>query len=134
MVKSGYRFPRPSLHKIFLSRRKSRKTPRTPSDPTTREVVQKLLRERVIEPGFVCLLNRFFTVPKPDGSRRPILDLSDLNPQIPTPKFRMEGFREVRQLLRRGYWMIKIDLKSAYHHLLLHRSVRPYLGFLFQGH
>ena len=47
--------------------------------------------------------------------------------------FRMEGADTVQYRLRQGDWCTSIDLKSAFNHLAVHPSMRPYLCFAFEG-
>ena len=55
-----------------------------------------------------------FLVPKPDGKTRLILNLKRLNMHISRPHFKMEDYRAVCNLIRKGNFMTKIDLKDAY--------------------
>ena len=63
--------------------------------------------------------------------KRLILDLRTVNSYLVIPKFRYEGLPRVAELIRRGDWMFTIDLKSGYHHVDMHPSARPFLGFHF---
>lgn len=56
-----------------------------------------------------------FTVPKPDGSRRPILNLKKLNEFVDCPHFKMENFKTVSSLVSKSVFMAVMDLKDAYH-------------------
>ena len=59
-------------------------------------------------------LSRMFVVPKKDGNVRPIIDLRDLNKFVFQEHFKMEGIHLIKDLLREGDWMVKIDLRDAY--------------------
>lgn len=74
-----------------------------------------------------------FCVGKRDGGWRPCLDLRPLNRYVVAPKFSLGGLRDVRALMRRGDFMVSIDLKSAYWHVPLHPAMRKLLGFRFDG-
>ena len=61
-------------------------------------------------PGFY---SRLFVVPKASGGFRPVIDLSFLNKHGITTKFRMETVRTVLASIKRGDWMVSVDLKDA---------------------
>jgi hypothetical protein len=63
------------------------------------------------EQGFISAL---FLVPKKGGGQRPVVNLRPLNQYIPYEHFKMEGIHMLRDLLRKGDYMVKIDLKDAY--------------------
>ncbi|KAL8590051.1 hypothetical protein ACOMHN_034282 [Nucella lapillus] len=81
-------------------------------------------------PGFY---SRLFVVPKPNGSWRPILDLSPLNKFIRDMKFRMESTSSIRESIRSGDWAASIDLKDAYFHINIAQAHRKYLRFVWRG-
>ena len=96
--------------------------------------VQKLCLSRAIEevmdptsPGYY---SRLFLVPKPDGSFRPIIDLKKLNQFIVIPSFKMETLFSIIAALQPQEWITKIDLKDAYHHILVHVNIRKYFRFV----
>ena len=84
----------------------------------------------VPEQGFV---SRMFLVPKKGGSWRPIIDLRNLNKFIHKEHFKMEGIHLVENLLQKGDWAVKIDLKDAYFAVPIDQGHRQYLQFQFQG-
>ena len=61
--------------------------------------------------GFV---NSVFLVPKKGGGQRPVVNLRPLNQFIPYEHFKIEGIHMLRDLLRKGDFMVKIELKDAY--------------------
>ena len=76
----------------------------------------------------------FFAVPKDDGQKiRPIVDLRALNSHIEYHHFKMEGMATVKDLLRSGDFLCKIDLKDAYFHVPVHIDHRHFLQFRFHG-
>ena len=81
-------------------------------------------------PGYY---SRLFLVPKPDGSFRPILDLKKLNQFIIVPSFKMETLFSIIAALQPNEWITKIDLKDAYHHILVHVNIRKYFRFVVAG-
>ena len=58
--------------------------------------------------------NFFVTPKKEDNQYRPMIHLKEMNKFIPYHHFKMEGLKDVKNLLRKGDWMCKIDLKDAY--------------------
>ena len=77
-------------------------------------------------PGYY---SRMFVVTKATGGWRPIIDLSHLNKYVAVSKFRMETVQSVLSSVRRGDWMISIDLKDAYLQVPVHPNSRKYLRF-----
>ena len=99
--------------------------------------VQKLRLSRAIEevmdptsPGYCSHL---FLVPKPDCSFRPIIDLKKLNQFIVISSFKMETLFLIIAALQPQEWITKIDLKDAYHHILVHVNIRKYFRFVIAG-
>jgi hypothetical protein len=60
--------------------------------------------------GFISAL---FLVPKKGGGQHPAVNLRPLNQYIPYKHFKMEGIHMLRDLLRKGNYMVKIDLKDG---------------------
>ena len=51
---------------------------------------------------------------KKDGGQRPVIKLNMLNEHVHTEHFKMEGIHlSVKDLLKKGDWMAKVDLKYA---------------------
>lgn len=80
--------------------------------------VSELLKKGAIgsSPSDGGLVSTIFVVPKPSGGGgvRPVINLKPLNRQIVYRRFKMEGMETVRDLLRQGDYMAKIDLKDAF--------------------
>ena len=74
-------------------------------------------------------LSGIFLREKKDGSSRPILNLKGLNDHIPYIHIKMETLKNVKDMLKEGDWMAKIDLKDAYFTLPLHPNPRKYVRF-----
>lgn len=77
-------------------------------------------------------LSSIFLVPKPDGSKRFILNLKQLNRFISTSHFKLEDIRTVLKLVNPGYYMGKLDLKNAYFLIPISCKDRKYLRFVFK--
>lgn len=107
--------------------------PNTPSEYTNiTEAVSKLLLSGAIkvsneESG--QFLSNIFSVPKADGSVRLVVNLKPLNVFINSPHFKMEDYRTAQNLLRPDYFMSVIDLKEAYHAILVDKAHQKYLKF-----
>ena len=101
-----------------------------------KELLQKFLDKQIIEevyhePGEV--LSHIFLRPKPDGSHRLILNLSNLNEHIERKHFKMETLKSVLNLVHKNcYWGL-IDIKDAYYHFMVRKFDRKFLRFTWQG-
>lgn len=71
-----------------------------------------------------------FCVPKPAGWR-PVIDWRELNWHILKRHFKMESLQTVRQLVQRGDYLVKIDIKDAYLHIPVAEEHQPFLRFNF---
>lgn len=99
--------------------------------------IQSLQEKSAIEclsghlgPGFY---SNVFVVPKRDGGWRPIINLRKLNSYIHTPHFKMENVFSLRDILKKGDWLAKIDLKDAYLTVPMAKAYQKYLRFQWQG-
>ena len=81
------------------------------------------------EGGFFSTL---FLVPKKDGGQRPVINLKNLNSFINAPHFKMEGIHALKNLLKRGDWLVKTDLKDAYFSVPISQQHRKFLCFQFK--
>ena len=101
------------------------------------EAAQEMLAKGVVEvikdtnsPG---MYHRLFMRPKPDGSLRPIIDLSPLNEMIHNETFKMETPVSIRQALQVGEYTLQLDLKDAYFHIPIKKAYRKYMRFTANG-
>ncbi|KAM9957069.1 hypothetical protein ACTFIR_003806 [Dictyostelium discoideum] len=109
------------------------------SDCITKEV-QDLLLDDAIEQ---VLPNRYskrvfysnvFTVPKPGTTlHRPVLDLKRLNTYINNQSFKMEGIKNLPSMVKQGYYMVKLDIKKVYLHVLVDPQYRDLFLFVWKG-
>jgi mRNA-degrading endonuclease HigB of HigAB toxin-antitoxin module len=99
------------------------------------EEVQNMLEKEAIEitkpqGGF---LSNIFLVQKKDGGQRPVINLKALNTFMETQHFKMEGMNNLKDLLRKGDWMGKVDLKDAYFMIPINQEQRKFLKFQVAG-
>ena len=80
--------------------------------------------------GFV---SQIFLVPKKDGGHRPVVNLKALNKFIVEEHFKMEGFHMVKDLVKPGDWLAKLDLKDAYFLVPVDPNHQKFLQFQWQG-
>ena len=94
--------------------------------------IQALLQNGPIEPASPIsgYYSRIFMVTKASVGWKPIIDLSALNHFIIKTPFRMETTQSVLRSVRRGDWMLSVDLKDAYLHVPVHPSSRRFLRFV----
>ncbi|KAA6356177.1 MAG: hypothetical protein EZS28_048296 [Streblomastix strix] len=96
------------------------------------EKLEEELREEIIEqihPEQVEWFNPIFIIPKPHLKQMKILDASALNKEIQTFHFNKNGTDQMRDLIRKGDWATSLDLKLAFHYLIVYPPHRPYLAF-----
>ena len=87
--------------------------------PLVEKEVQEMLEKGAIHVvpqdetsgGFVSII---FLVPKKGGGQRPVINLKNLNQFLRYEHFKMEGVHMLRDLLKKGDFMVKLDLKDAY--------------------
>lgn len=85
---------------------------------------------REVEPVQGQFLSTIFVRPKKEaGKFRPIINLKRLNQYMPYAHFKMEGLKNIKELLNHGDYMVKIDLKDAYWHIPIHPSCHKLLRF-----
>lgn len=91
-----------------------------------------LLESKFISPCTPCegqFLSPIFTVPKPNGTHRFILNLKQLNKYIMADHFKMEDYRTALKLLQNNYYMSSIDLQDAYFLIAIDEEDKKMLRF-----
>ena len=71
-------------------------------------------------------------MPKKDGGHRLVINLKALNRFVVEEHFKMECFYMVKDLIKPGNWLAKIDLKDAYFLVPVHLSHQKFLQFQWQ--
>lgn len=104
-------------------------------------LITHTLVERLLEIGAVKkvdnvtgqFLSSIFPVPKSNGKHRLIINLKPLNKFVETRHFKMEDWRTVISLLSQNMFMVKIDLKDAYHLVKISDCSKKFLRFNWQN-
>lgn len=78
-------------------------------------------------------LSKIILADKPNGKKRFILILKELNEFLVVTHFKIEDARIACKLIRKKSYAATIDLKHAYYLLPIHESYRKYLRFSFDG-
>ncbi|KAM9975456.1 hypothetical protein ACTFIW_013337 [Dictyostelium discoideum] len=102
---------------------------------STRLVIRRCHRTSTSKPLFKArfLLQRV-SVPKPGTTlHRPVLDLKRLNTYINNQSFKMEGIKNLPSMVKQGYYMVKLDIKKAYLHVLVDPQYRDLFRFVWKG-
>ena len=96
---------------------------------------QKFIQKEYGPPRRSSLYQLFFSVPKPnqENALRWILDCRYLNGFVQKKKFKMEGLSVIREMLEKGDHMTSIDVKDAFHHLVVNGRFRKFLSFYALG-
>lgn len=62
-----------------------------------------------------------------------IIDLRRLNATLPEKSFKFEGFETFLRMVRRNWWVIVLDLKEGYHHIMMDEKAQRLLGFKIEN-
>ena len=93
--------------------------PPTATSPNDlRPLLLPLITKGVIKevPSQPCYPSRVFTVPKPQGGKRLIINLSSLNLHIPCPSFKMLVANKIRHAITKQTFFTSQDITDAFHH------------------
>ena len=80
-----------------------------------------------------CIFKVFLVTKKDGKEKRPVINMRPLSPYIYSPRFKMEGLRVVKDLVRSGDWLARVDLKDAYLHVPIQKNFRQYLRYRHEG-
>ena len=97
--------------------------------------IAELLQKKAIVRVSPCpdqFLSSIFLVPKKDGGNRPVINLKHLNQFVEYQHFKMEGLDVVKNLLKKGDFMIKIDMKDAYFSVGVNNQFKRFLCFNYK--
>ena len=98
--------------------------------------VQNLLAKGAIEicsPDPNQFISNIFAIPKKDGGRRPVVDMRELNQFTEYLPFKMEDISQLKDILRRGDYMTKLDLQDAYLTIPVGPKSKIFLRFFWKG-
>ena len=107
-----------------------------PEERLVDQEIKKLLKKgaiEVVEHAENQFLSNIFTVPKKDGTRRPVIDVRQLNQFVKKVPFKMEDLTQIPSVLQKGDFLCKIDLQDAYLSIPVAKKARVYLRFLWKG-
>ena len=96
--------------------------------------VQNLLAKGVVEicfPDPNQFISNIRTIPKRDGGRRPVVDMRELNQFAEYLPFKMEDISQLKDILRRGDYITKLDLQDAYLTIPVGPKSKIFLRFFF---
>lgn len=74
-------------------------------------------------------ISKVFTVPKPNGRHRLVINLKKLNEFVESPHFKMEDHRSASSLITEGNYLASVDLKDAYYLIPIASQHQKYLRF-----
>ena len=101
-----------------------------------KNAVSDLLSKGAIKKCNPCegqFLSTYLLRDKPNGDKRFILNLKNLNRYVKNDHFKMEDKKTVIYFLNQGDYMATIDLKDAFFIIPIHKKYRKFLRFSFQG-
>ena len=75
------------------------------------------------------LVSPLFIVKEPDGGTRLILNLEELNEFVKYKHFKMDGIKNIINMVTRNCFMATIDLKDAYYSVAISRLFQKFLKF-----
>ena len=81
---------------------------------------------RIVKELHGQFLSPLFLVEKKDAGYRPVVNLKKLNRNIPYVHFKIEGLSLLKELLSKGDYLCKLDLKDAYFTVALYKLSRKY--------
>ena len=96
----------------------------------------KLLREKVIVETSGCegdLVSPVFTRLIKNGSRIMIFHLKQLNSFVVYQHFKMDGLKNVLDLMKPNVWMTSVDLKDAFFSIPVHLEYQKSFKFYWEG-
>lgn len=78
------------------------------------------------------IISPIFLRPKKDGGYRMVLNLKELNKQIPYKHFKMENFEQAIRIVNEGDYLASVDLKHAYYTVRIAEDQQKCLCFKWE--
>ena len=94
--------------------------------------IQKYVKNSVVsvvEPLESDIVSRIFSVPKPNGNIRLVIDLSNLNNYVNKIPFKIEDQNDIKNMITQGDFLASIDIKDAFFSVPLHESSKRFTCF-----
>ena len=76
---------------------------------------------------------KHFHCSQKDGTRRPVIDLRQLNHFVKKVTFKMKDLTQIPSVLQKGDFLCKIDIQDTYLLISVAKKARVYLRFLWKG-
>ena len=78
-------------------------------------------------------LSSIFLVEKKDSNQRPVINLKSLNQHIPYEHLKRDGINLLKEILKEGDFLCKVDLKHAYFVVPLNEESQNFVYFQWKG-
>ena len=131
IIAQGYRLP-------FVTMRESKVFGNQKSAITNEEFMSKAITElcedncvRKVETRPV-VISPLLVVTNRSGKQRLVINLRYVNHFLWKEKFKYEDMRIAWTYFVKGHYINTFDLKSAYHHIDIHKDFQKYLGFQWE--
>ena len=96
--------------------------------------IQNLIdKGAIVKASSQTFVSTVFVIPKSSGGWRPIINLKQLNEFLVYHRFKMEGLGSVRDLIKRGDWLAKLDITDAYLNVPIFPGHQQFLQFFWDG-
>ncbi|KAK3083122.1 hypothetical protein FSP39_014546 [Pinctada imbricata] len=128
----GYRLPLKSTpDEVLLKKNNSaRDNPQFVSQEVQNLVHKRCISQVITKPKVVKPLTVAYNQVR---KARLVLDCRHINTHLYQFKFKYEDGNVVRSVFEKGDHLLSYDLKSAYHHVIIHPDDRTCLGFEWEG-
>ena len=132
IIEKGYKLPLKTIPgKVLLQNNKSaRDNPKFVSQEIEKLRIKGCISQVNHQPEVV---NPLTVAYNKTNKPRLVLDCRHVNPHLFQFKFKYEDGSVARKMFNQGEFVFNFDLKSAYHHVMIHPDDRSYLGFSWNG-
>ena len=96
----------------------------------TKKIIKKVEENK---PFTTSIISNVFLRPKPDGSKRLILNLKNFNEVLEKQHFKMDTLASVLKLVTKNCFCAKLDIKDAYYSVNIQNKDRKFFRFYFDG-